>query len=78
MQDREDELTMKTRLALITITAGLGLFGCAEQRVYVPMSNHTISVADHQEQDVLWVQDNHGKLYRCQNTQAGPKCATVQ
>jgi hypothetical protein len=68
----------KLTVAIAAITLGAALSACTEQRIYVPMSNHTLSVAEHQEQDVLWVQDNLGKLYRCSNSQSGPKCNVVQ
>jgi len=53
---------------------GLSVSGCG---AIVPVSSHTVRVAEHRDADVVWV-SHGGILMRCSDTRTGPVCVEVR
>lgn len=58
----------------VTFVLSLSLFaiaGCGGTAYYT-LSSHTVSVAPDQEQDVVWLEDSNGNVYRCTQASCSP------
>ena len=60
--------------------AGLGLsgviMGCGPR--YAALAQHTLTVEEHRQKDVLWVVQDGVGLLRCENQPQGPVCVPVR
>ncbi|MEL6758968.1 MAG: hypothetical protein AAFP04_01070, partial [Myxococcota bacterium] len=55
-------------------TSGLG----ACKSPYLPLAAMTVIEESDTQSDVVWIQDNKGRIYRCSHDEGGPYCERVK
>ncbi len=51
---------------------------CVAPWPYSSMATHTLRIAPDSDRDVLWIQGEHGQLFRCSQGPEGPTCQRVK
>lgn len=71
-------MTTMERLAARLAIGGVVVAACGCGPRYATMSSHTLTVAEHQEKDVIWIVEEGRGIMRCENQTSGPVCVPVR